>query len=76
MQPLVLGEARPATSLESVASLTHCALCQPMVAPAGLCPPSLALPHLLVEMNGWVIPTQEKHGLQLIPNLDPESRKI
>lgn len=33
-------------------------------------------PHLLVEMNGWVIPTQEKHGLQLVPNLDSESREI
>lgn len=27
-------------------------------------------PHLLVEMNGRVIPAQEKHSLQLITDLD------
>lgn len=46
-----------------------------MATPAGLCPPMPPPPHLLVEMNGRVIPTQEKHGLQLITDLDPESRE-
>lgn len=42
-------------------------------------PPSLTQARplvLLVEVNGRVIPTQEKHSLQLIPDLDPESREI
>lgn len=79
MQSLVLGEQRPTTRLESVAGLTHrpppTPRPQSTVAPAGL-PTTPPPPHLLVQMNGWVIPTQEKHGLQLIPDLDPESKKL